>query len=168
MKLIYKKDLDCANSGNLSKILGPNNKSFQAFHPWTPLRGFRVIGWLAYWIRVSPAFYFQKLASLYFWAWKVGILRWLVTDQHVLYLIKFPQNVNQSLACWKIYWQKQYFLMLFHYHILWWYLKRKLVLNEITGLWNSLFEVLPEAATQRYSWKYAKNLHENTHAEVRF
>ena len=47
MKLIRKKDLDCENSGDLSTILGPNNKSFQAFYPWTPRRGFRVIGWLA-------------------------------------------------------------------------------------------------------------------------
>ena len=66
---LYKKDLDCANSGDLSTILGPNNKSFRNFHPWTPLRDFRVIGWLARWIRVSPAFYFQKLASLqYSWS----------------------------------------------------------------------------------------------------
>ena len=66
---LYKKDLDCANSGDLSTILGPNNKSFRSFHPWTPLRDFRVIGWLARWIRVSPTFYFQKLASLqYSWS----------------------------------------------------------------------------------------------------
>ena len=63
---LYKKDLDCANSGDLSTILGPNNKSFQGFYLWTPLRGFRVIGWLA---GVSLAFYFQKLASLqYSWS----------------------------------------------------------------------------------------------------
>ena len=66
---LYKKDLDCANSGDLSTILGPNNKTFRSFHPWTPLRDFRVIGWLARWIRVSPAFFFQKLASLqYSWS----------------------------------------------------------------------------------------------------
>ena len=66
---LYKKDLDCANSGDLSTILGPNNKSLRGFHPWTPLRGFRVIGWLARWIRVSLAFYFQNLASLrYSWS----------------------------------------------------------------------------------------------------
>ena len=63
---VCKKDLDCANSGDLSTILGPNNKSFQGFYLWTPLRGFRVIGWLA---GVSLAFYFQKLASLqYSWS----------------------------------------------------------------------------------------------------
>ena len=66
---LYKKDLDCANSGDLSTILGPNNKNLWDFHPWTPLRGFRVIGWLARWIRVSLAFYFQNLASLqYSWS----------------------------------------------------------------------------------------------------
>ena len=41
-----------------SRILGPNNKSFQGLHPWTPLRGLRGIGWLTRWIRVSTAFDF--------------------------------------------------------------------------------------------------------------
>ena len=36
-KTLYKKDLDCANSEDLSTMLGPNNKSFPGFHPWTPL-----------------------------------------------------------------------------------------------------------------------------------
>ena len=67
---LYKKDLDCANSGNMSTILGPNNKSFRGFHPWTPVRGFRVIDRLARWIRASPAFYFLKLASLQY-AWSL-------------------------------------------------------------------------------------------------
>ena len=44
---LHKKDLDCANSGDLSTILGQNNKSFRGFHPWTPIRDFRVIHWLA-------------------------------------------------------------------------------------------------------------------------
>ena len=39
-------------------ILGSNSKSFQVFHPWTPLRGLRVICWLVCWIGVSPAFDF--------------------------------------------------------------------------------------------------------------
>ena len=46
-KTLYKKNLDRANSGDLSTMLGPNNKSFRGFHPWIPLRDFRVIGWLA-------------------------------------------------------------------------------------------------------------------------
>ena len=33
-----------------STILGPNSKSFQGFQPWTPLKGVRVIGWLAGWL----------------------------------------------------------------------------------------------------------------------
>ena len=32
----------------------------------------------------------------YYWLRKVGILRWLVTDQQVSYLCKFPEKVNQS------------------------------------------------------------------------
>ena len=70
---LYKKDLDCANSGDLSPILGPNNKSFQGFHLGTLLRSFRLIGWLARWIRGSTAFYFQKLASLQY-SWNLIIL----------------------------------------------------------------------------------------------
>ena len=66
---LYKKDIDCANSGDLSTILGSNNKAFRGFHVWIPLWGFRGIGWLARWIHVSPAFYFQKVASLqYSWS----------------------------------------------------------------------------------------------------
>ena len=30
---LCKKDLDCANSGDLSTILGPNNKAFRVFTP---------------------------------------------------------------------------------------------------------------------------------------
>ena len=30
-----------------STILGPNSKSLQSFHPWTPIKGLRVIVWLA-------------------------------------------------------------------------------------------------------------------------
>ena len=41
-EILYKKDLDCANSGDLSTILGLNNKIFRGFRPWTPLRNFRV------------------------------------------------------------------------------------------------------------------------------
>ena len=33
----------------------------------------------------------------YFWIRKVRILRWLVYDQQVSHLYKFPENVNQSL-----------------------------------------------------------------------
>ena len=68
---LYKKYLDCTNSGDLSPMLEPNNKSFQGFHLWTPLRGFTMIGWLAGWLAAggSPSFYFQKLASLkYSWS----------------------------------------------------------------------------------------------------
>ena len=36
----------------------------------------------------------QKLP--YFWVRKVGMLRWSFTDQQVLYLRRFPENVNQS------------------------------------------------------------------------
>ena len=70
---LYKKDLDCALSGDLSTIIGPNNKIFRSFHPWTPFRDFRVTGWLARWTRVSPAFYFQKLSSLQY-SWSLIIL----------------------------------------------------------------------------------------------
>ena len=38
--------------------LGPNSKNFQGFHPWTPIKGLRVIDWLARLIRVLPAFDF--------------------------------------------------------------------------------------------------------------
>ena len=41
-----------------STILGPKSKHFQGFHPCTPLRGLRVIGWLTRWIHGSPAFGF--------------------------------------------------------------------------------------------------------------
>ena len=61
---LSKTDLDCVNSGDFCTTLGPSNKRFRGFHLWTPLRDFRVIGWLDRWIRVSSAFYFQKLASL--------------------------------------------------------------------------------------------------------
>ena len=61
---LYKKDLDCANSGDLSPTLGPNNKGFQGFHLWTPLGGFILIGcWLTEYA-VHPHIFFQKLASL--------------------------------------------------------------------------------------------------------
>ena len=43
-KTLHKKDLDGANSGDFCAILGPNNKRYRDFHPWTPLRDFRVIG----------------------------------------------------------------------------------------------------------------------------
>ena len=47
---LYKKYLDCTNSGDLSPMLEPNNKSFLGFHLWTPLRGFTMTGWLAGWL----------------------------------------------------------------------------------------------------------------------
>ena len=33
----------------------------------------------------------------YFWVQKVGKLRWSFTDQQVLYLCRFPENVNPAL-----------------------------------------------------------------------
>ena len=66
---LHKKDLDCANSGDLSTILGPNNKSFWGFSPLDSTQGFQsdlLAGSLK---NTFPPAYFQMLASLqYSWS----------------------------------------------------------------------------------------------------
>ena len=47
-----------------SALLGPNSESFLIFHPNNPLKGIIVTDWLLSWVFISPAFDFEKLASL--------------------------------------------------------------------------------------------------------